>query len=94
MDALIEAAKQRKRPRDIAIFLVLRYTGMRRASVASLRMSHLDADWACETLIDDSNQLPEVFRAHFAGLEEQHHPPGSPFVRASAAGRSILPGLA
>src|SRR2546428_7360748 len=36
MDALIAAAKHRKRPRDIAIFLILRYTGMRRESVASL----------------------------------------------------------
>jgi site-specific recombinase XerD len=45
MDALIAAAKRRKRPRDIAIFLILRYTGMRRESVASLRLRHLDADW-------------------------------------------------
>ena len=34
MDALIEAAKQRRRPRDVAMFLILRYTGMRRESVA------------------------------------------------------------
>jgi site-specific recombinase XerD len=45
MDTLVEAAKRRKRPRDIAIFLILRYTGMRRESVASLRMRHLDRDW-------------------------------------------------
>jgi integrase/recombinase XerC len=45
MDALIGAAKQRKRPRDIAMFLILRYTGMRRESVASLRVRHLDAGW-------------------------------------------------
>jgi site-specific recombinase XerD len=45
MDALITAAKRRKRPRDIAIFLILRYTGMRRESVASLRLRHLDSDW-------------------------------------------------
>jgi integrase len=45
MDALITAGKRRKRPRDIAIFLILRYTGMRRESVASLRLRHLDADW-------------------------------------------------
>ena len=42
MDALIEAAKRRGRPRDLAIFLLLRYTGMRRGSVASLRVRHLD----------------------------------------------------
>jgi integrase len=45
MDALIGAAKQRKRPRDMALFLILRYTGMRRESVASLRLRHLDANW-------------------------------------------------
>jgi integrase len=45
MDAVIEAAKRRKRPRDIAIFLILRYTGMRRESVAQLRLRHLDGHW-------------------------------------------------
>jgi integrase len=45
MDALIKAAKRRKRPRDIAMFLILRYTGMRRESVATLRVRHLDGDW-------------------------------------------------
>jgi integrase/recombinase XerC len=45
MDALIEAAKERRRPRDVAIFLILRYTGMRRESVATLRVHHLDAAW-------------------------------------------------
>ena len=39
MDALIEAAKRRARLRDLAIFLLLRFTGMRRGSVASLRGS-------------------------------------------------------
>src|SRR5262249_14977917 len=45
MDALIEAAKQRKRMRDLAIFLILRYTGMRRESVATLRVRNIHADW-------------------------------------------------
>ena len=45
MDALVEAAKERRRPRDVAIFLVLRYTGMRRESVATLRVHHLDGTW-------------------------------------------------
>jgi len=45
MDALIDAAKQRRRPRDIAIFVIIRYTGMRRESVASLRVRHLGGDW-------------------------------------------------
>jgi integrase len=42
MDALIDAAKHRGRPRDLAIFLLLRFTGMRRGSVAGLRVRHLD----------------------------------------------------
>ncbi len=45
MDAVVEAAKTRRRPRDVAIFLILRYTGMRRESVATLRVQHLDGTW-------------------------------------------------
>ena len=45
MDALVEAAKSRRRPRDVAIFLILRYTGMRRESVATLRVQNLDGTW-------------------------------------------------
>src|SRR5439155_16553894 len=35
MDALGKAAQQRKRPREVAIFLILRYSGVRRESVAT-----------------------------------------------------------
>ncbi|MDE3243392.1 MAG: tyrosine-type recombinase/integrase [Nitrospirota bacterium] len=45
MDALIVAARERERPRDVAIFLILRYTGMRRESVATLQVRHLDGTW-------------------------------------------------
>ena len=45
MDALVEAAKARRRPRDVAIFLILRYSAMRRESVATLRVHHLDGMW-------------------------------------------------
>jgi site-specific recombinase XerD len=45
MDALVAAAKQRRRPRDVALFLILRYTDMRRESVATLRVHHLDRTW-------------------------------------------------
>ena len=45
MDALIEAAKQRKRMRDLALFLILRYTGMRCESVATPRVRNIDAHW-------------------------------------------------
>ena len=45
MDRLIETAQRRQRPRDVAIFLILRYTGMRRESVATLQVRHLDGLW-------------------------------------------------
>jgi len=45
MDALVQAARQRGRPRDLALFLILRYTGMRRESVATLQVRHLDGMW-------------------------------------------------
>ncbi len=45
MGALIEAARKRQRPRDVAVFLILRFWGMRRESVATLQARHLDALW-------------------------------------------------
>lgn len=45
MDAVVQAARRRDRPRDVALFLILRYTGMRRESVATLQVRHLDAEW-------------------------------------------------
>ncbi len=45
MDQLIRAARDRKRPRDLAIFAVMRFTGMRRGSVANLCVRHLYAEW-------------------------------------------------
>jgi integrase len=44
MDQLIRAARERKRPRDPAIFTVMR-TGMRRGSVARRRGRNLYAEW-------------------------------------------------
>jgi integrase len=62
MDALIAAAKQRKRPRDIAMFLILRYTGMRRESVASLRVRHLDGDWGLRGVYTKGGKTPRAAR--------------------------------
>jgi integrase/recombinase XerC len=45
MDELIRAARRRKRPRDLAIFTVMRYTGMRRGSVARLCVRNLYGEW-------------------------------------------------
>jgi site-specific recombinase XerC len=45
MDRLVQAARARGRSRDIALLLTLRYSGMRRESVATLRVRHLDWSW-------------------------------------------------
>jgi integrase/recombinase XerC len=45
MDRLIRAARERKRPRDLAIFVILRYTGLRRGSCAGLCVRNLYGEW-------------------------------------------------
>jgi site-specific recombinase XerC len=45
LDALLKAGSAAARPRDLAIFLILRYSGMRRESVATLRARTLDRRW-------------------------------------------------
>jgi site-specific recombinase XerD len=45
MDQLLRAARDRKRHRDLAIFAIMRYTGMRRGSVARLYVRNLYGDW-------------------------------------------------
>ena len=45
MDALVQAAKRRRRPRAVAVFLILRFTAMRRESVVTLQVHHLDGTW-------------------------------------------------
>src|SRR5262245_22079761 len=41
MDRLVKAARDRRRSRDLALFLILRFTGMRRESVARLCVRNL-----------------------------------------------------
>ena len=60
MDALIAAAQQRQRPRDIAIFLIMRYTGMRRESVATLQMHHLDGTWGLRRVRVKGGQTRDI----------------------------------
>ncbi len=45
MDTLVRAVITRGRPRDIAMFLILRYTGTRRESLVTLTVKNLDGDW-------------------------------------------------
>jgi integrase/recombinase XerC len=45
MDQLVKVARARRRPRDLALLLVLRFTGMRRASVARLCVRNLYPEW-------------------------------------------------
>jgi len=41
MDTMVRVAKERGRLWDMANLLLLRYTGMRREAVATLRVGHL-----------------------------------------------------
>ncbi len=60
MDALVRAAKARGRPRDLALFLLLRYTGMRREAVATLRVGHLDDQWGLRGVRSKGGKLLDV----------------------------------
>lgn len=60
MDALIAAAQQRQRPRDIAIFLIMRYTGMRRELVATLQVRHLDGTWGLRRVRVKGGQTRDI----------------------------------
>jgi site-specific recombinase XerD len=60
MDALIAAAQERKRPRDVALFLLLRFTGMRRESVATLRVGQLDGEWGLRNVRVKGGKVRDV----------------------------------
>jgi site-specific recombinase XerD len=60
MDALVQAAKDRGHKRDVAIFLLLRYTGMRRGSVATLRLGQLDAEWGLRAVQTKGGKFRDV----------------------------------
>jgi len=60
MDALVQAAQARGRMRDVAIFLVLRFTGMRRETVATLRVNQLDGDWGLRGVLVKGGTLRDV----------------------------------
>lgn len=60
MDALVKAAQQRQRPRDLAIFLILRYSGMRRESVATLRVRNLDRRWGLRNVPEKGGKTRDI----------------------------------
>jgi integrase/recombinase XerC len=76
MDALVEGAKARRRPRDVAIFLILRYGGMRRESVATLRVHHLDPTWGLRGVVVKGGKtrnipLPSIVMKYLATYVEE-----------------------
>lgn len=60
MDRLIRAARERTRPRDLAIFLVLRYTGMRRESVATLCVRNLYSEWGLRGVVVKGGKTRDI----------------------------------
>jgi len=60
MDPLIQAARERRRPRDVAIFLILRFTGMRRESVATLRVRNLYPEWGLRGVLMKGGKTRDI----------------------------------
>lgn len=88
MDALVRAAQQRGRPRDVAIFLVLRYSGMRRESVATLRVRNLDPTWGLRNVPVKGGKtrdipLPAAVMTYLKTFADD--------VLASSAGAAVTP---
>jgi integrase/recombinase XerC len=76
MDALIKTARDRQRPRDVALFLILRYSGMRRESVVTLRVRNLDGDWGLRNVpvkggLTRDIPLPAVVRQYLQSYVER-----------------------
>jgi integrase/recombinase XerC len=60
MDQLIRAARERRRPRDVAIFLILRFTGMRRESVATLGVRNLAPGWGLRGVVVKGGKTRDI----------------------------------
>jgi site-specific recombinase XerD len=60
MDALVQAARGRGHVRDVAILLLLRFTGMRREAVATLRVGHLDGDWGLRRILTKGGKHRDI----------------------------------
>jgi integrase/recombinase XerC len=76
MNRLIGAARERRRPRDLAIFLILRYTGMRRESVATLCLRNLAPGWGLRGVVVKGGKtrdipLPSVVTQYLEQYAEQ-----------------------
>jgi len=79
MDTLIKAARDRRRPRDLGILLILRYSGMRRESVATLRVRNLDRAWGVRNVPVKGGKtrdipLPAVVMQFLEGYVTQYLP--------------------
>ena len=60
MDKLIRAARERRRPRDVALFLVCRFTGMRRESVTTLRVCNLAPGWGLRGVVVKGGKTRDI----------------------------------
>jgi site-specific recombinase XerC len=60
MDALIKAALRRQRIRDVTIFLISRFSAMRRESVATLRVRNLDRGWGLRNVVVKGGKTRDI----------------------------------
>ena len=71
MDQLIRAARERKRPRDLAISTIIRYTGIGRGSVAQLCVRNLYGEGLRDVPVKGGNTrdipLPGVVMQYLHG---------------------------
>jgi hypothetical protein len=74
MDQLIRAARERKRPRDLAIFTIIRYTGMRRGSVAWLCIRNLHGEWGLRGVPVKGGKTRDTFPFPVSSVDTENRP--------------------
>jgi integrase/recombinase XerC len=60
MDQLVKVARERRRPRDLALILILRFTDMRRQSVAELCVRNLYAEWGLRGVVVKGGKTRDI----------------------------------
>jgi site-specific recombinase XerD len=60
MDQLVKVARERRRPRDLGLLMILRFTGMRRESVARLCVRNLYAEWGLRGVVVKGGKTRDI----------------------------------
>ena len=60
MNNLIRTVIEYRQPRDLAVFLILRYSGLRREAVASLRAGQVDVAWGLRNVKEKGGKVRDI----------------------------------